>query len=155
MKFIFKLKLFCLLIAVSTLYGCSDFKGDQAAIFRAGIKSYNEGNYDEAVKSFKNAIDFEYKFVESYYYLGNAYVEKNQLDEAIVSYEKSIGLKRKYSKAYYGLARAYSLKGVAPKAIESLGKAIDLKRKWRDKAKDDQAFLSIRNTTEFQRLLKK
>ena len=163
MKMVFNFTLFFLLTIICALHGCVDLN-DAKPIFDLGIKFYNENNYDRAMECFRSDVTIRrYKPAESYYYMGNIYVEKNQLDEAIVAYEKSIGLKRKYSEAYYGLARAYSLKDMAPKAIENLGEAIDLKRewpidlkrKWRDKARDDQAFSNIRDTTEFQRLLKK
>ncbi len=155
MKMVFNFTLFFLLTIICALYGCSDLN-DNKAIFYSGIHFYNKNDYNRAMRCFRSSTTSrKYKPAESYYYMGNIYVEENQLDEAIVAYEKAIGLKRKYSEAYYGLARAYSLEDMAPKAIENLGEAIDLKRKWRDKARDDQAFSNIRDTREFQRLLKK
>ena len=135
--------------------GCSDYHRGARASFDTGIKYYNEGDYDEAVICFSSAIRREYKPAECYYYLGNIYAKENQQDEAIVAYEKAIGLKAKYSEAYYGLARSYSLKGAVSEAIQALEKAIDLKRKWRNRAKDDQAFLNIRDAAEFRRLLER
>ncbi len=152
MKIVFNPILSLSLIALCALASCfPDFNSESRAIFASGIAYYHEGKYDEAMNDFRSTILREYKPAESYYYVGNISVEKNQLEEAIAAYQKAIEFKRNYSEAYYGLARAYSLKGVAPKAIAVLGKAIDLKRHWRDIARDDPAFSNLRDTPEFQR----
>jgi tetratricopeptide (TPR) repeat protein len=60
-----------------------------------------------------------------YFYLGNAWFEREQFDRAISSYQQAIALKPNYAEAYHHLGSVLSQLGKPDKAIEYYQKAIE------------------------------
>ena len=61
-------------------------------------------DYNEAISSFKNAINLNPNFSEAYNNLANAYKLINNIDEAIKNYNQSIEKDKKNLTAYFNLA---------------------------------------------------
>ena len=73
-------------------------------------------------------------------------------EQAIASYDKAIQFKPDNS-AWYNKACCYVLQNPLDKGIEHLEKAIDLNPKYREMAKTDSDFDSIRDNARFQTLI--
>ena len=65
------------------------FAGLPEQLFETGNKAYLDGNWNEALKSWKQIESSGYLGGELYFNMGNAYFQKNQLGEAILYWEKA------------------------------------------------------------------
>jgi tetratricopeptide (TPR) repeat protein len=84
---------------------------------------------------------------------GYALYKQGKLPDAIKFYDQAIEIKSDHANAWYNRACAYGDLGDVDKAIENLQTAINLDAKYREMAKTDADFDSIRNDTRFQALL--
>ena len=80
-------------------------------------------------------------------------IQLRRYTDAIESCQKAISIKSDYDTAMYNMACCYSLLNMGSEAFTSLKKAIGLNSKWRDSAKGDSDFDSIRSTQEFRNLV--
>ena len=64
-------------------------------LFDAGNKSYNEGNYQEAIESYERILNNGVHSSELYFNLGNAYYKLNRIAPSIYYYEKALLLSPK------------------------------------------------------------
>ncbi|WP_347923432.1 tetratricopeptide repeat protein [Pontimicrobium sp. SW4] len=64
-------------------------------LFDAGNKSYNEGNYQEAIESYERILSNDVHSSELYFNLGNAYYKLNRIAPSIYYYEKALQLSPK------------------------------------------------------------
>lgn len=62
------------------------------ALFDAGNKAYNEGNYQEAITSYERILDSGVHSGELYFNLANAYYKLNRIAPSIYYYEKALQL---------------------------------------------------------------
>lgn len=60
--------------------------------FDLGYSAYNNARYDEAIKNFIKAVEYDPENVEALYNLGNAYRKNENTQEAITTYTKLIEL---------------------------------------------------------------
>ena len=90
---------------------------------------------------------------DAWYYRGIALHHLGRNEQAIASYDKAIEIKPDLQDAWYNKACCYVLQNPFDKGIEHLAKAIDLNTKWRDKAKTDSDFDSIRDDEQFKALI--
>jgi len=68
-------------------------RGSQArAKFYHANAYYSEGEYDKAIKAYKQALNSGFESGSLYYNLANSYFKKGQLGEAILNYEKAMRL---------------------------------------------------------------
>ena len=88
---------------------------------------YKEGKFNEAVKSYKKAIDLKPDFPGVHYNLGIVLRKLGRLDEAIKSYKKAIDLKPDFCEAYYNLGNTLKNLGILDEAKKNYKKAIELK----------------------------
>lgn len=91
-----------------------------------GVKSFNEGKYDEAIASFKKVIEKFPENYEGYYNLGLAYLKKQEIDQAIPALEKATEINPQALPAYFALGEGYFAKGDSEKATQNFSKAIEL-----------------------------
>ena len=61
-------------------------------LFNAANKSYNEGNYQEAIESYERILNNDVHSSELYFNLGNAYYKLNRIAPSIYYYEKALQL---------------------------------------------------------------
>ncbi len=96
-------------------------------ILQQATVSHKEGKFNEAVKSYKKAIDLKPDFPEVHYNLGIVLKNLGRLDEAIKSYKKAIDLKPDFCEAYYNLGNTLKNLGILDEAKKNYKKAIELK----------------------------
>ncbi len=85
--------------------------------YNAGMKAYQEKQYDNAINEFKKSIENNPNFWQAYQFLGNCYYAKGMLNETVRAYEESVKLNPKndklsaWLKAYYSKQGAKAAKG--------------------------------------------
>ena len=83
-----------------------------------------DGNVDEAMSQYAEAIRLKPSYAEAHNNLANALDKKGQLDERINHYEEAIRLKPDYAEAHYNLANILRQKGRIDEAINHYEEAI-------------------------------
>ncbi len=78
----------------------------QFAIYRAA-SHLSEGNQEEAIREFKNALAFDPQNITAHTYLGKIYQSQNKMAEAIQSFTKVVQIDRTSITARNNLANAY------------------------------------------------
>jgi tetratricopeptide (TPR) repeat protein len=99
------------------------------ADLKAGIKAYEEGDYDQAIQLLKAYVQEKPRDEKAYYYLGDCYLEKGELDPAIEEYQKAIDAKSNFWEAYAKLGYAYFSKGMHDQAEEAVRRGLEKKEK--------------------------
>jgi tetratricopeptide (TPR) repeat protein len=121
--------------------------------FRIGISYFSKGEYDKAILEFEKSIELDGNHTESYYYLGQCYLQKgiieyhnknilkayslyrkaNELSEQVIpQYEKIIEDNPKDLNSYLRLGYIYEVRSIVPfindydKALEYYLKALNL-----------------------------
>ena len=96
------------------------------AAVNKGLNLLGQGQYQQAVDAFRQALEK----APDYYYiwsnLGNAYVKMEQFDQAIEAFEKAIALDPKNGSLYTSLGNAYAGKRDTKKASQAFEKAASL-----------------------------
>ena len=86
--------------------------------------------------------------------LGGAYLDKGEIDEALSMYNRAIEVAPNFATSYYNVSCLYSLKKERAKAIDYLKKAIALDLRYKEKARVDQDFNSLKGEKEFEELVR-
>jgi len=89
-----------------------------------GCTYFKSGKYEEAIKSFKQAIEIDPDFAEVHYNLGLAYFESGKYEEAIDAYKHAIRIDPDYADAHYNLGKVYDELGKYEEAIDAYKHAI-------------------------------
>jgi Ca-activated chloride channel family protein len=98
-----------------------------AAAYNAkGLESYESGNYEDAVKSYKQAVKLKKDYSEAHYNLGDAYFQLKQYKQAIEAYKQALRYQSNLPTAYNNIGTAYYKLGEHKKAIEAFKEAIRL-----------------------------
>jgi tetratricopeptide (TPR) repeat protein len=112
-------------------------------------------NYEEAVKSYDEAIAIQSNKHEAWINRGIALTKLQRYKEALASYNQAITIQPNLHQAYYNKACNYALQNNLELAIENLKKAMQLvPQKYQNLAKSDTDFDKIRGEQRFQELLK-
>jgi len=72
-----------------------------------------EGNYEEAIKRYEEAVKLKPGHAEAHYNMGNSYFYKKEYDKAIECYERAVKCYKKTVKSKPNHARAYHDMGYA------------------------------------------
>lgn len=91
-----------------------------------GIELFKQGQYTEAIESFKKTIEKFPGSVEAYYNLGLSYLRNGDIDKAILSFEKAIELKPDSVEAHLALGECYFNKGESKEAMDSFSDALEI-----------------------------
>lgn len=96
--------------------------------FNQGVEAFEEGNYEEAIEEFTNAIDFGYEpQSEIYFYLGRSYHQIGNYSRAVSDYTRAIELNYEpLSEAFNRRGLAYHSDGDFARAIIDFTQAIEL-----------------------------
>lgn len=117
---------------------------------------YNRGlclaelhQFKEAITSYQKAIKIKPDFYQAWNSLGNSFYHSQQYTEAITAYDHALQLEPNLANTWYNRACCRALQGYADLAIDSLKQAIEINPNFREQAKTDADFESIRNSWRF------
>ena len=141
--------------AIASYDKALEFKPDKDEAWNnRGIALHNLGRYEAAIASYDKALEFKPDDDQAWNNRGSALGNLGRYEAAIASYDKALEFKPDDDGAFYNKACCYALQGITDAAIENLGDAIAIEPdKYREMAKTDLDFNSIRNNKAFQALL--
>lgn len=121
---------FCLVLAVTFAMVKIPKRSGKAVsakeYYEKGMDDYERGDFEKAIRKFKEVTEKEPKNSRAYYMLGLSHEALGQLDKAIVEYEKTVKLNPKKPEPHYNLAIVYKARGKTNEAISQLEKAVKL-----------------------------
>ena len=125
-----------------------------------GRAYFYRGRLDEAIREGETAISLSahtqrkenVKFVLNL--LGGAYFAKGEMPKALKMFQKAIEVDPNFATSYYNISCIYAIQHEKEKAIEYLRKGIALNPAYKEKAKKDKDFDSLRGWKEFEEVLK-
>ncbi|MEH2054633.1 MAG: tetratricopeptide repeat protein [Nostoc sp.] len=124
------------------------------AWYDRGIVLENLGHYEAAINSYDQVLEIKPDDYLAWYAKGYALVNLENYEQAIASYDQVLKLKPDAREAWYNKASCYALQGNIEQALENLQQAINLSHeKYREIAKSDSDFDSIREDERFQALI--
>lgn len=91
-----------------------------------GNKLKRQGKLEEAIVSYKRAIEMNPNSAWSYHNLGETFVKVNRLDEAIISYKRAIEINPNSAWSYYELGEVLAAKENFDSAITNYRRACAL-----------------------------
>ena len=91
-----------------------------------GVANGAEGNFEEAIISYKEALSLNSQYSEVYNNIGVAYKEWGKPDIALKYLKEAIRLNPSYSEAYNNLGNAQKDLSQLDEAIDNYSKAIEL-----------------------------
>ena len=115
----------CVILTTILLVGCVS---PVQEYFNKGIAYYDQGEFDEAIEEFTEAIELDPEYAIAYYNRGWAYDEKGEYDEAIADYNKAIELDPELDVAYFTRGFLYMALGEKEKAISDFEKCIEVSK---------------------------
>jgi tetratricopeptide (TPR) repeat protein len=122
--------------------------------YNRGIVLRKLGRYEEAFDSYNKAVEINPNYVSAWYNRGIVLRKLGRYEEAINSYSKAIEINPDYVSAWYNIACYYALQANIEKTVSNLKKTIEIDSKYREKAKTDSDFDTVRQDERFQELLK-
>jgi len=94
------------------------------AHYNLGLALHNNGQLDEAIPEYLEAIRLKEDYAEAHLQLGDALAGKGRLDEAITKYREAIRIKKNFPEAHDNLGRVLLDKGQLDEAIAELREAL-------------------------------
>lgn len=91
-----------------------------------GMRKRADGELDNAIAEYNQAIQLDPALVDAYNNRGNAYAEKGDQVRAIEDFDKAIELKPDHVAAYFNRGLSYQLGGYPEKALEDYQEALKL-----------------------------
>ena len=110
-------------------------------------------DHGKAEESFLRVLELRRDFAEGFVHLAYIYRRTVGLDKAIETIRKAVEMKPSLAIANYNLGCYYAIKGDRDGAIEYLRKAVTIDGKYRQLARKDEDFESLRDDDEFLRLV--
>lgn len=95
-------------------------------MFERGQKLSQDGKYDEAVKSFDEAIRLKPQFPNAFVGRGKAYLQQKQFDHALQDFNEAIRLKADLPFAFIERGRLYNQLAEFQRAIQDFDEALRL-----------------------------
>ncbi len=113
-------------VGVSSLVATDDNPQDAKGWYAKGYNLARQGEYDEAIKAYDEAIRLDPKYVNAWYAKGNNLNNLGRYHEAIEAYDETIRLDTKYENAWYAKGVVLRKQGKYDEAIEAYDEAIRL-----------------------------
>ena len=136
---------------------------DPESYLARGNAHYTKGEYERSAQCYEKATQLRPEFHEAWSNWGLALADQGKtkdgggadslFQQAGEKYEVALGIKPDFANAYFNRACLRSLTGRPPDALADLKRAIDLDPKYRDMAKTDPDFESLRSDTDFRKLV--
>lgn len=127
---------------------------DHQAWNNRGVALFNLGRYEEAITSYDKALQLKLDKDSAWYNRSTALFNLGRYEDAITSYDKVLQFNPSKHEVFYNKARCCALQTDTEAAIANLSSAIALNPdKYRDRAKTDLDFYSIRQDERFQALV--
>jgi len=104
------------------IMGCSQ----EGSHIKRGLRQFDRGEYDAAIRSFNKAIEINPKSANAYYFRGLVYIETNDLNKAISDNTNAIILNATFTNAYINRGAILYENGNYEDAIKDLDQAIQL-----------------------------
>jgi len=86
-----------------------------------------QGKLDEAVASYKRALEIKPDYAEAHNNLGAALTEQGKLDEAVASYKRALEIKPDYAEAHNNFGTVLTKQGKLDEAVASCKRALEIK----------------------------
>lgn len=118
-----------------------------------GIALCYSNKYIEGMKNIDKALEIKSDYGYGLFNKALALELYAHYDDALIWYDKAL-LEENYIWSYYGKASIYGRKGDVPNTIKNLKTAIDMDSSVKELAKGEPDFNNVRNSKEFQQLLK-
>lgn len=118
-----------------------------------GRAYFEDGNFEGAIESYKNALKLNDNDFDIWFNLGLAYKNINQLDKSIEAYQKALSIKPNHSSACFNLANVYEQLNDTFTSLDYYKKAYEYSE---DKDNDIHYFLALAylKTKDFENGLK-
>ncbi|MBN1891132.1 MAG: PD40 domain-containing protein [Thermoflexales bacterium] len=91
-----------------------------------GILYYGQGQYEQAIAEFEQAVKFEPDHAPHHRNLGTALMKQNKYQTALAAYQQAVQLNPSYGEAYGDMVGAYIGLGQLEEAVKAGGQAIKL-----------------------------
>lgn len=125
-----------------------------SALYNKGFALGNLKRREEAIAAFDAALALKPDAPNALSSKGVLLSNLKRYEEAIAAFDDALALNSDYPHALYNKARVYALQGKVDPALENLDKAIQLNpEEYREQAKSDTDFKSIRDTPRFKALV--
>ena len=114
------------------------------------------GKFDLAIRDWSKLIELQPKESMNHRNRADLYVKVGKHDAALKDYDKAIALKPQEEDAsYYGSSLIFARRGNVQKAVQNLTKAIQFNAEYKEKARSEAGFDSIRRHPDFIKLIGK
>ena len=100
---------------------------DNQTHYNIGLTFEEQGRYEEAITSYKNAISSKPDFAEAYNNLGNAFQKQGKLENAINAYKKVLYLTPHYPEVFNNIGLTLQKQGKLAEARSAYNKALSIK----------------------------
>jgi tetratricopeptide (TPR) repeat protein len=128
---------------------------DTDALHNKGAVQFKLEQYDKALGTFNELLSLDSNDVTAYLTKGAALYRMDKFDESIEALNNVVKREPDNTAAWYYKACAEARKGNMKLVIPFLTRATELDEEFRDRAKTDPAFESVRDSPEFQALINK
>lgn len=133
--------------------GLNRNSGDFSLYYNMGITLAETDRLPEAVQAYKKAMELKPEEFEIRYHLGAVLTEMRKYTEAVEVYKSALKVKPEDSEMFYNISIVYALLRRYDIAMDNLKKAIELNGQFREDARSNLAFLSLRGHKEFKELV--
>jgi tetratricopeptide (TPR) repeat protein len=122
---VYALGILTLLSAIQLISQCGRSQGTSAVYLELANTQLKNGNLDEAIRNYNEAIRLNDKSAEAFLYRGQAYERQSKYPEAISDYNRAILLQSPYPEAFRGLGRVALIQRDDDKAIAYFNQALE------------------------------
>lgn len=122
-------------------------------LMQEGLGYLNDGRFERARKSFRDALAKEPTRVEAYNGVGVSYWARGDLDEALAWYKRALEADPRFGDAFYNMACVYSLQGHKELALRYLRMAALNHYSEREQLEKDPDLANIRGEPEMAEIL--